>query len=196
MNADELISSGLIEMYCLGLASKDETILVEKFASQHQHVRDEIVAVKEALQKYLAASEKSPNVRLRNKILDAVKQPDEVFLPPRLTLQSTSEEWITYLKKNNIHPPDNFEPVHFLDLPGNDKQVTYVVWATKGVYLEESHDNEDEYLLMLRGKCSITLEGKMSMYSSGDVIFIPKNHLHRAEAMSDDMILVGQRIAA
>ena len=196
MNSDELISSGLIEMYCLGLASADEVRLVEKLAATDLRVNDEIVAVRDALRTYMTASEKSPSVRLKDKILTAIKQSAGENIPPRLTLDSKTDEWINYLKVNNISPPENFDPVHFHDLPGNATQVTYVVWARKGVSLEESHDSEDEILLMMQGTCAITIEGKIKNYSAGDVISISKNLLHKAEATSDDMILIGQRIAA
>jgi quercetin dioxygenase-like cupin family protein len=49
---------------------------------------------------------------------------------------------------------------------------------------------------MLSGRCIITIEGKSAEYGAGDFVFIPKNHLHKAEALTDDMLLIGQRLAA
>ena len=63
--------------------------------------------------------------------------------------------------------------------------------------MEESHENEDEYLFMLKGYCSVTINGKIGYYREGDIVFIPGRALHRAEVLSDEpMILVGQRLAA
>src|SRR5688572_28171356 len=104
MNTGELISSGLIDMYCMGLASDEEKALVEKHAATSEEVRKEIVSVTEALHLYVAASGKSPSLNLKSKILNAVKHSSatEIDLPPRLTLYSKVNEWSEYLDKNNI----------------------------------------------------------------------------------------------
>ena len=50
---------------------------------------------------------------------------------------------------------------------------------------------------MLKGYCSVTINGIIGYYREGDIVFIPGKALHRAEALSDEpMILIGQRIAA
>jgi quercetin dioxygenase-like cupin family protein len=192
MNVDELLSSGIIEMYCMGIASDDEREIVEKHASNSKAVRDEIASISEALNIYAAASEKSPALRLRDRILRAVKS----NLPPLISSISKSSDWKKYLEEQNIQTPIDFDMVHLVDLPGDDKQVTYIAWAKKGASIEESHEAEDEYLLMIEGKCSVTIEGETKFYSAGDIVFIPKNHVHRADALSDLMIVIGQRVAA
>jgi quercetin dioxygenase-like cupin family protein len=198
MELQALLSSGIIEMYCMGLASDDEKKLVEEAAAMHSEVREEIASISEALQLYALGSGKSPSVNLKNKILDAVLQSESSpALPPLITMETKAEEWFDYLKQNNISEPASYEHAFILDLPGNSRQVTYVVWARKGAVVEESHDSEDEYLLMLKGNCSVTQDGVTKYYKEGDVIYIPKNVVHRAEALSDEpMVLIGQRVAA
>ena len=193
MNVEELLSSGLIEMYCMGMASDDEKEIVEKHASFSKEVREEIAAISEALHIYAVASERSPAIRLRDRILNTVLN---VNLPPRITISSKASDWKKYLADQNIQAPVDFDMIHLVDLPGDEKQVTYVAWAKKGASIEESHESEDEYLLMIEGKCSVTIEGKTSFYSAGDIVFIPKNHVHRADALSEVMVVVGQRVAA
>lgn len=198
MNIEEILSSGVIEMYCLGLASDDEKKFIEDLASKNKTIREEIASVNEALRLYALASEKSPASSLKNKILDAIKNSETIIaFPPRITLDSDVSEWMKYITENNISAPKNFEVAHIVDLPGNEKQSTYVAWAKKGAVIEEEHSDEDEYLLMINGYCSVTIDGVIGYYKEGDVVFIPNGCLHRAEALSDGiMMLVGQRIAA
>jgi quercetin dioxygenase-like cupin family protein len=201
MEIKDFITSGIIEIYCMGLSSDEEKKEVEKLASENKEVRDEIASVNEALRLYALAVSKSPSASLKNKIMSAImsaeKDEKNFQLPPRITLASTINEWLIYISNNNISSPENYGEVHVLDLPGNETQVTYIAWARKGAVVEESHDTEDEYLLMLKGNCAVTIDGKTGYYKEGDVIYIPKNTVHRAESLSDEpMILIGQRVAA
>ena len=201
MKVKDLLTSGIIEIYCLGRASEVEKALVEKYASENKEVRDEIISVSEALNQYAMAHSITPPLSIKNKILTTLLNSEKTEIkysfPPVLTLSSTVSEWIKYISDNKISPPADFGPVHLLDLPGNEKQATYIAWAKKGSVVEETHDDEDEYLLMLKGSCSVTINGKIEYYKEGDVVFVPGKSLHRAEVLSDEtMILVGQRIAA
>ena len=201
MEIKVLIESGVLEMYCLGIASEEEKQLVETLSLQHKEIQNEIESINRALSLYASAHETSPSVKLKEKILHQVlnnnNNVDSNSFPPLITLKSSSEEWITYIQNNNIPTPSGFDTFHLHELPGNEKRYTYIAWAKKGAVLEESHSDEDEFLIMLGGRCSVTVNGKVTYYEKGGVVFIPKNTVHRAEALSDEMmILVGQRIAA
>ena len=197
MQIKEFIESGIIEMYCMELVSDEEKTLVEKMAAEHKEVRNEIAAVNAALKLYSIASEKSPSASLKDKILDAILNPAPIALPPRLSMNTAFEEWDKYIKENKIKTPAEYDEVFLLDLPGDHKQSTYIAWAKNGAVVEESHDAEDEFLFMLRGSCSVTINGVIGYYNAGDVVFIPKNAVHRAEVTSEEpMILMGQRLAA
>jgi len=52
-------------------------------------------------------------------------------------------------------------------------------------------------LFVFHGTCTMTINGKISHHKAGDLIAIKHSSLHKAEATSDEpMILIGQRIAA
>jgi len=197
MEINELISSGLIEVYCLGMASDEEKSLVENQAAINKSVRREIELVREALVQLGRSSSATPPASLKIKILDLIEEVPIYSFPPRVSLSSRADEWLEYLEQNKITTPDSYDVLHLMDLPGNEKQVTYIVWAKKGTVVEESHSEEEEYLLMLKGHCSIIINGKIGYYKEGDIAFIPKGAVHRAEVLSDEpMLIIGQRIAA
>ena len=101
MEIKEIISSGLIEMYCMGLAYADEIKLIEKFASQSKEVKDEIASVHESLNQYALASSQNPSPLLKNKIISYIlnaKRKNQPFqFPPRLTSYSTISELLNYI---------------------------------------------------------------------------------------------------
>ena len=130
-----------------------------------------------------------------NKILQSVISSQYSF-PPQLSQTTKVSTWKDYILQNKINPPRDFDPFFLVDLPGNEKQTTYLAWARMNAVVEESHDDEDEYLFMLKGTCLVTINGKTTAHKEGDLIFIPAKAFHRAEATSDEMILVGQRMAA
>src|SRR4029079_6930948 len=95
-------------------------------------------------------------------------------IPPKLSAQTTVEEWMHYLSQNNIDSLPEFDDIFLFDLPGNETQTSYMAWAKKGAIVEEAHEEEDEYLFMLKGRCSVTINGVINYYKEGDLIFIPK----------------------
>ena len=198
MEIEELISSGIIELYCMGVATEEEIKKVEKLALQSSEIRFEIMAINEALALYSEKFSKIPSAFVKDKIMEAIAaQEQKIAFPPAINPKTGVEEWVKYLSDNRIAAPENFEGFHVLDLPCDAKQFTYIVWADRGTVVEEAHDDDDEYLLVLKGQCSVTINGKLGYYKEGDIVFIPKKAVHRAEALSDErMLMIGQRIAA
>lgn len=198
MTIKEYISSGVIELYVLNALPPEEMKAVQAMADSNREVAEEILHVQDSINAYTMAYSREPKPSLRNEILKALANeiPDIQF-PPRLTKLSTTEEWITYLSDNSIEKPAHDELIHLRYLPGNQEQATYVAWAKKGAVVEESHCDEDEYLLMLQGYCSVTIDGKLGYYRAGEIAFIPKGAMHRAEVLSyEPMIIIGQRLVA
>ncbi len=197
-NIREFVSSGIIEMYCMGLTNEEETAQVVHLATLHKSVRDEIEQVNEALSLYAANFQQQTSGDLRSRIMQGIDADNSnTNLPPKLFENSSVAFWNQYLKENKIAAPAEFDPFYLADLPSDDKQYTYAAWAKQGASLEETHDGEDEWLFVLRGTCTMTVNGKVSHHKAGDVIMIPYNSLHKAEATSvEPMLLIGQRIAA
>lgn len=196
-NINEFISSGIIEMFCMGLTNEAETAEVVRIALLHKEVRDEILQVTESLSRYAVTFRRTPSHDLRSKILDSFsEEKSDIQLPVRLYNNISIAYWKQYLKEKAIAPPANYDPFFLAELPSDEKQVTYAVWAKKGASLEETHDSEEEWLFVLNGTCTMTINGRVSHHKAGDLISIPANVIHKAEATADDMVLIGQRIAA
>ncbi|MFI5172820.1 MAG: cupin domain-containing protein [Chitinophagales bacterium] len=199
MNTKELIESGLLELYCIGATTPEENTLVEIMVSEDANVKQEINAIQNALKKYSENFAMHPPSDLLGKILNniAAQESEQHELPPLLSENSNTGEWFKYLKENNIVKPHNSLPLNMIEFVTASVLTAYVAWAEKGAFVEESHSTETEKLFMLQGSCKIEIDGITNYYNAGDFIEIAPGSTHRAEATSNElMILIGQRIAA
>lgn len=202
MTAKDLIESGIIELYCLGIASDEEQLLVEQLAAHDQLLREEIASVNDALAAYaVAVSTASPSQRLREKILSSIQSPSSaengmINLPPLLTPQSQPKEWLDYLEEQHIAPVA--EDLTMIELPGTEDYYTYAVFGKPGdIVNEEIHNGHDEYLLICTGTCEMTIGGIKKYYKAGDFITINPAVPHSAKVTGTErMIVIGQRRAA
>jgi len=203
MNTKELIESGVIELYCLGIASEDEVRLVEQLSKKDPAIQEEIASINNVLASYaLASSVSQPPSHLKSRILDSIISRESTLihdnLPPVLSRNSTVEEWKNYLHEINIHEPADYEGVCFMELPGNDAFYSYAVFARPGGIVEEEiHTEHNEYLLICNGECEMTIGGKRSRYIAGDFIELLPGIPHSARVTgTEHMLVIGQRRAA
>jgi anti-sigma-K factor RskA len=72
MTADELIRSGLLEAYVLGQTSAEEARLVERMRSDDAVVRDELLAIENALEAHASRSAVAPPAHLKAAMLERI----------------------------------------------------------------------------------------------------------------------------
>jgi anti-sigma-K factor RskA len=68
VDVNTVISSGLAELYVLGMASEQEAQLVEQLAAQHPELQKELDDIRESLGIYAASFAKEPDASLKAKI--------------------------------------------------------------------------------------------------------------------------------
>jgi mannose-6-phosphate isomerase-like protein (cupin superfamily) len=197
MSIEEILSSGLLEMYCLGIVSDAERELVQQYALQYPVVNAELQAIEKTIGAY-GVSLKKPAEKVKQDIFNHIynEEAKKLGLPGILSPSSTIEEWLTYMQQNVMKPTGD-EPLYMMEVANTKNIVTYFAWAKPGAFVEEEHSEELERLFMLQGSCKIDIQGITHYYKAGDFVEIKKNTLHRAEATGrETMILVGQRFAA
>ena len=202
MTAKELIESGIIELYCLGIADGYENSLVEHFAATNHEIADEIAEVSEALAMFSIASAgirhpKGLKENFLSNLQDKEKQDDLPQLPPKITSASRPGEWMEYLHQHQIKDPAH-QAVAMVVLPGTKNYFTYVVFASPGgIVDEEMHQTHDEFLLICQGECEMTIGENTAVYKAGSLITITLGIHHSARILGKKrMIAIGQRRAA
>lgn len=74
MNAQEIISSGILELYCTGLTSAAETAEVQQWAKQYPEVAAEIEAIQKGLEGYAQAHAITPGASVKEKVFAQINK--------------------------------------------------------------------------------------------------------------------------
>lgn len=73
MNKDQIISSGLLELYVLGIASSEEKLQVEDCLLKYPELKTELEQIESSLINYAKTTAPAPNPELKNKILQRIQ---------------------------------------------------------------------------------------------------------------------------
>ena len=68
MNVEEIISSGLLEMYALGNTTTEENTQVQALAAEYPAVKDELTKIEEALEQYAFSNAVQPKIKVQEKL--------------------------------------------------------------------------------------------------------------------------------
>ncbi len=74
MSAQEIISSGILELYCTGLTSAAETAEVEQWARQYPEVAAEIASIQAGLEGYARMHAIEPSVSVKENVFAAINE--------------------------------------------------------------------------------------------------------------------------
>lgn len=100
MNAQEIISSGILELYCTGLTTAAENAEVQQWAKQYPEVAAEIAAIEAGLENYAQANAVTPAASVKDKVFAEISKTavaPVVNMPPAgngsTKLYSISSAW-------------------------------------------------------------------------------------------------------
>ena len=82
MEANEIISSGLLELYAAGLASQEETALVLQHAAQYPEVADELAQIEASLALYARANAVQPGASVKEKVFERINEGEKSKASP------------------------------------------------------------------------------------------------------------------
>jgi anti-sigma-K factor RskA len=72
LNSNDIISSGLLELYALGLTSAEETEQVKKWLIEFPEVKAELMAIESAMESYAHANSIAPPGGVKERILENI----------------------------------------------------------------------------------------------------------------------------
>ena len=196
MTEQEIISSGLVESYCLGLLDAAEAATFEQYAQQYAGVKAAMDAFQDGLESAAFTYAVAPPPGVKNslqQLLHNLQQEEAADLhnPPLLNRFSDAAQWL-----NMVKPllPAAIEGMQVQELR-NDNGVVQLLICTEIDYPDEVHEHEQECFIVLKGKCRCFIEEEVIELSAGDFISIPM-YKHHDVRVVEPVIAVVQRISA
>jgi anti-sigma-K factor RskA len=101
LNVNEIISSGILELYVLGKTNAQETALVETWQSNHPEVAEELLAIEKSLELFDLANAVQPTANAKQNLF-ATMHKDNEFVSKKTTVTSTTESITTPVVKINF----------------------------------------------------------------------------------------------
>jgi len=201
-NLEEIIQSGVLEMYVLGCLEETERLEVESLISQHPSVQKEIISISREIEKSLQEHAIPPDVTIKPFLLavinymERLKKGEQPEFPPVLNERSTPEEYAYWTSRSEFSIPPDFEDFHAKIIGYTPEVTTAIVWI-RHLAPHETHTKEYEKFLILEGTCDIIVEEEVHSLKPGDYFPIPlyKSHLVKVTSKIPCKVIL-QRIAA
>ncbi|RZM21613.1 MAG: cupin domain-containing protein [Pedobacter sp.] len=201
-NWQELIDSGLLELYVLGQVNAEEALFVEKMALAHSQVKWELEEIGLAMERYAQANAVEPDAIVKPFLMatidfsDRLKSGEKPELAPILDNNSVAGDYMHWLERPDMVLPVDHDDVFAKILSYTPEAITAVVWI-KHMAPQEVHDHEYERFLILEGTCDIYVEDQINQLKPGDYFQIPLHKRHHVLVTSEfPCKVILQRIAA
>jgi mannose-6-phosphate isomerase-like protein (cupin superfamily) len=198
----EFIGSGILELYVSGSATPQEMLEVEQMAATYPQVKEELSAIRAALENYVLQNQVRPASTVKPMLMATIDYIErltngEPFAsPPELTNSSKLSDYAEWLNRPDMKPAEAFDEIYAKLLSHTEKITTAIVWI-KEMAPQEVHDDEFEKFLIAEGSCDIDIEGEVHSLVPGDVLIIPlhKKHFVKVTSKIPCKVLL-QRVAA
>jgi mannose-6-phosphate isomerase-like protein (cupin superfamily) len=198
----DYMNSGILEEYVLGLTSETEDQEVCAMALEHPEIQNEIDAIAAALTLYgeTVAPELDPTIKpmvmATIDYTERLKGGEAASFPPELTETSTIADFETWINRDDMQLPDDFDQLHLKLIGCEPQKTTGILWLKYGSP-EEIHHTQFEKFLVLEGSCEVTIDGKVNPLAKGDYLQIPLHLKHDVRVTSTvPCKVILQRLAA
>ncbi|TDQ11207.1 cupin domain-containing protein [Pedobacter metabolipauper] len=198
----ELIETGLLELYVLGDTNEQDNLLIEKIGAANPQLWAEVDAIGLALEKYALDNGIVSNPIILPFLMATIDFSDRMqagetpVIAPILHEGAVAADYQQFLERKDMIMPDNFKDVFARILSYTPEAITAIVWISQ-MAPQEVHDHEYERFLILEGTCDIHIEEDIFHLVPGDYLQIPLHKSHHVMVTSKiPCKVILQRVAA
>ena len=196
MDSKAYIASGIIEDYCLGILSDEESKQVEHYAQTSPEIKQEVDAFMQALEQYALDNAINPEEQIKTKIFQlfdnlATEYKATAQDLPLLNKYSDLNTWLSIVEP--LLPGELKEDMFGKELRNEHGVSQTIIW-TKIDYPDEVHDAVEECFIILKGKCRCYIEGEAIEVDAGGFLEIPMFKHHDVRVLNSPVLAVVQRI--
>jgi len=181
------IESGIIEQYCLGLASPAEALQLMELCQKYPAITSYLQKTKEATKLYLSTFQKPTFSRskeiIKQQILEneawgnAKLVGEEKQLQQYISISRSTDIAKVQAAINALQSPLEYDNVAAHSLYAKDGHELTLVWVKEIVPMEE-HPHLDEIFLVLEGTAECSIDGEIFYMKPGDYMRIPPESHH------------------
>lgn len=176
---NEYMDSGILEEFCLGLLSREESINISLAAEKFPAVKQRIEEIEAGLLNVYRINP-SPNIKQELfKLIENDISGGTINLenPPLINRFSDLNAWNIALK--NLFQPEGDDELKMVPIVENANKELFVGWLYTPLH-EDGHEKDEfsESFLILEGTCTCDLNGNLFFLEAGDFITIPPATRH------------------
>ena len=189
MSIDQIISSGILELYVLDDLSLSEKLLVEEAMEQSDAIKYELFEIEKALETYAFDHAISVTATIKPMLFAGINFKDRLqkgevpITPPALSAKSKISDFSQWLEREDMQAPDDYDSIYAKIINSDKKKTTLIVWLNDGAP-DETHTDEFEKFLVIEGSCDIKIGDTEHSLQRGDYLSIPLFASHSVEVTS------------
>jgi len=181
------LESGIIEEYCLGLASREEASQFMELCKEYPNITLYLQKTEAAIKLYFSFFQKQ-NSRTSKKIIRQRILENEAWEHAQLEGEEKQLKQYISISRNTdiakvqaaikaLQPPAEYDNVAAHSLYNKDGHELTLVWVKEIVPMEE-HPHLDESFLVLEGTAECSIDGQIFYMKAGDYMHIPRESHH------------------
>jgi quercetin dioxygenase-like cupin family protein len=189
MDRNEILQSGLLELYSLGSLEGGELELVQKALAEDPSLRHELNQIEEAYFLYAQANSIPPHPSIKPLLMAKIEYLERLSFGevpvavPLLTPDSKIEDFEFWLNRMDMQLRHDFDGMQAIILADEPEKLTALVWLKDGAP-DEIHTTEHERFLVVEGSCDFTVGNNVHTLRRGDYLSIPLHVSHEAKVTS------------
>jgi mannose-6-phosphate isomerase-like protein (cupin superfamily) len=193
VNLQTYIESGILELYVLDLLDESANAQVQDMLLKHPDLIKEAASIEKALEDYALQNAIEPTVGLRGKIEQVLFSTTgnnlsrEEIIP--INERSDHLKWYNFVVDSF---PEALHTENFAELIADADGWKQMLVVSSVDIEEESHADEYESFLILKGKCRCIVDGDVFYLEPGGYTEIPLKTNHRVEVVEGPVMAVVQ----
>ena len=189
MDRNEILQSGLLELYVMGNLSDDDLRVVQNALAKDSLLVDELNKIEEAFFLYAQAHAVKPHPAVKPFLMakidyaERLKAGETPSKVPLLRADSTIDDFKTWINRGDIQLRDGFDGMQATIIAQEPEKLTALIWLAQGAP-PEVHTTEKESFLVVEGSCDFIVGNDVHPLKAGDYLSIPLHVSHRAKVTS------------
>lgn len=189
MDRNEILQSGLLELYAMGTLQGSELELVIEAIRKDPLIKEEFNQLEDSLFLLAQANAVAPPLTLKPLLLakidymERLKQGEIPVKAPILNSDSRIKDFERWLNREDMTLKENFEAIQVNIIADEPEKLTAIIWLRYGAP-PEVHSGEYEKFLVVEGSCDITIGTNVHSLKAGDFLSIPLHISHHVNVTS------------